>query len=262
MRQPILTPFLAVAALLALFSSCASPYRLTWRVRDMVAAQSSTINLVGHGEVMATVSKLTMQKILLAHFRITRAAGIQAELLIVDGSDPNAFAGSVNGRPTIGVNLGMLKLIGDDIDEFASLLGHEAAHLARRHGETGRTRGSTLQAIGSLAGMGLAAAGVPAAGTITGLAADLVDTSYSRDDEREADSLGVGYSMSAGYDPYGAVRLHEKMLKVSGATLLPFLSSHPSGQERIENMKALIGAKKPEASGDTQPPQETPSSES
>jgi predicted Zn-dependent protease len=60
---------------------------------------------------------------------------------------------------------------------------------------------------------------------------------------READAVGVGYAMSAGYDPYGAVRIHEKLLQASGGSLLPFLSSHPSGEERIENLKAIIRAK-------------------
>jgi len=240
---------LALVSLL-LFSGCAtSPYRLAWRVREVVLAPSTTINLVRPDrQVIATVSKLSMQKLMLAHLRIARAAGIQAELLIVEGSDPNAFAGLVNGRPTIGINLAMLKLIGDDIDEFASLVGHEAAHLAKGHGEAGRTRSNTLQAIGSVVGMGLGAAGVPAAGTIAGLAADLINTAYSREEEREADALGVGYGMSAGFDPYGAVRLHERLLKVSSGSLLPFLSSHPSGQERIENLKALIEARKSQRS--------------
>lgn len=84
---------------------------------------------------------------------------------------------------------------------------------------------------------------MPGAATIAGLGADLIDASYSRDQEREADALGVGYVMSAGFDPNGGIRLHEKLLKTSRGLSLPFLSSHPSGEERIENLKALIGDK-------------------
>ncbi|MBI4490832.1 MAG: M48 family metalloprotease [Deltaproteobacteria bacterium] len=235
----------ALASLLAPLSACVtSRYRLAWRVRELATAPSPAIHLVAHNQVMATVDTATMQKLLLAHFRVTRAAGVQADLLIVEGNDPNAFAGLVNGRPTIGINLAMLKLLGGEVDEFACLLGHEAAHFARGHGESGRTRSSTLQAIGSLVGMGLGAAGVPGGGTIAGLAVDLIDTAYSREEEREADALGVGYARSAGYDPYGAIRFQEKLQRVSGGSLLPFLSSHPSGQERIENLKALVEGKK------------------
>ena len=92
-------------------------------------------------------------------------------------------------------------------------------------------------------GAGIAAAGVPAAGLITGLAADIVDASYSRDDEREADAASIDYMMANRFDPARAVRLHEKMLKLPGIRI-PFLSSHPSSEERIENLRKLIEAKK------------------
>lgn len=238
-----LLEYLVLSGFLALLSACAAPRsKLVWRVRELAMAPAPVIQLVGHNQVMGSVDRLNMQKLLLAHFRITRAAGVQADFLLVEGSDPNAFAASVSGRPTIAISLGMLKLIGDDVDEFASLVGHEAAHLARNHGGAARSRSSTLQALGTVAGFGLGAAGVPVGGTIAGLAVDLIDTAYSRDEEREADAFGIGYAEAAGYDPYGAVRLQEKMLNVSGPTLLPFLSSHPSWQERVENLKVLIEA--------------------
>ena len=240
-----LSECLVLSGFLALLTGCAaSGYKLAWRLRDVAMAPAPVIDLVGNNRVMATVDRTSMQRLLLAHFRITRAAGVQADLLLVEGSDPNAFAGPISGRPTIGISLGMLKLIGDDVDEFASLLGHEAAHLARNHGAAANSRGNTLQVLGTLAAAGLGAAGVPAGGTIAGLAVDLIDTAYSRDEEREADAFGVGYAEAAGYNLYGALRLQEKMLKVSGPNLLPFLSSHPSGQERLENLKSLIEARK------------------
>jgi predicted Zn-dependent protease len=148
--------------------------------------------------------------------------------------------GLIPGRHVIGINVGMLKLLEDDIDAIAALLGHEAAHLAKNHAESGRTRSTTIQGIGSLVSVGLGIAGVPAAGTLTGLAVDLIDTSHDREQEQEADSLGVGYMIAARYDPQGAIRLHEKLLQVSGGTLLPFLSSHPSGEERVQNLRELI----------------------
>jgi predicted Zn-dependent protease len=87
-------------------------------------------------------------------------------------------------------------------------------------------------------------AGVPAAGLISGLGADIIESSFSRDDEREADAWGIDYMMAAGSDPWAAVRLHEKMLALPGGVRIPFLSSHPSGQERIENLKQLIETKR------------------
>jgi Zn-dependent protease with chaperone function len=60
--------------------------------------------------------------------RISRAANIQSDLYIVEGDDPNAFATFVNGQRVIGINLGMVKLIDGDVNQYAALIGHEAAH--------------------------------------------------------------------------------------------------------------------------------------
>lgn len=232
--------------ILTLLSGCAtSQGRLVWRVREMALVQTPMIGLQARDHTMlVTLNTRTVQRVLLAHIRITRTAGLPAELVIVEGKEPNAFAGLMSGRRVIGINTEMVKLIGDDVDEFAALVGHEAAHWAKGHVDSARAREGTLYAIGTLAAVGLGAAGVPAAGTITGLGVDLINASYSRDQEREADASSVDYLLSNGYDPHAAVRLHEKLLKISGKSLLPFLSSHPSGRERIENLKALIQSKK------------------
>ena len=236
---------LVVAALLFLGPGCVAPHgKLVWRVRDMAFVPTPTIGLQGRSEqVILTMNTPTVQKLLLAHIRITRAANVQAELVIVEDDNANAFVGLMNGRRVIAINTGMIKLIGADIDEYAALLGHETAHWAKGHVQSGQTRSGTLQGISTLAAIGLGAAGVPAAGLITGFGADLIEASYSRDEEREADALGVEYMRSAGFDPQGAVRLYEKLLKVSTGAALPFLSSHPSGEERIKNLKALVEAK-------------------
>jgi predicted Zn-dependent protease len=239
-------PF-AFALLLAVLAGCSTPTssgNVAWRVREMVLAPTSDVALYGPGEkVLLVINKQMVQRLLLAHFRITRSAGIQAELFIVEGEEPNAFVGVLEGRRMIAINIAMVRLIGENTDEFAALLGHEAAHWAKGHVDSSQARSNTIQGIGTLIGVGLGIAGVPAAGIITGLGADLIQASYSRDDEREADALGIEYMLAAGFDPQGALRLQEKMLKLPGARKVPFLSSHPSGEERLENLQKLIKAK-------------------
>jgi predicted Zn-dependent protease len=211
----------------------------------MAVARSSTVTLYGAGEtVLLTMNKQTVQKLLLAHFRITRSAGTQAELLIVEGDEPNAFAALMNGRRTIAISIGMIKLIGENnMDEFAALLGHEAAHWAMGHVDSAKVRSTTIQGISTLVGAGMGVAGIPAAGLITGLSAELIEASYSRDAEREADALSIDYMVASGFDPEGAVRLQEKMLKQPAGLRVPFLSTHPSGRERVETLKKLIVAR-------------------
>jgi predicted Zn-dependent protease len=236
---------LPTLALMFFLTGCAPSSPMYWNVRELVLAPAPVIQLTApDNQVIMNIDRQTVQKLFLAHRRITRAAGVQADLLIVDGDEPNAFAGVVNGRRSIAINTAMTKLIGDDIDKGAALLGHEAAHWAKGHGDTRKARSSTIQGIGTAIGVGLGMAGVPGAGYIAGVGADLIDASYSRDDEREADALGVEYMMASGFDPQGAVRLHEDMLKLSGALHIPFLSGHPSGAERLENLQKLIAAKK------------------
>jgi predicted Zn-dependent protease len=218
---------------------------LYWNVRNLVLAPEPVITLMAPGDkLVLNINKQTVQNVFLSHLRITRAANVQADLLFVDGDDPNAFAGLVNGRRVIAINAAMGRLVGDDVDAFAALLGHETAHWAKGHVDAGKLRANTIQAVGTLVGAGLGMAGVPGAGYISGFGADLIEASYSRDDEREADAFGVEYMMAAGFDPGAAVRLHEKMLELPSGVRIPFLSSHPSGEERIENLKKLIEAQK------------------
>jgi predicted Zn-dependent protease len=207
----------------------------------MVLGTTSTVQLANpQHETLLSIPAKTLQQMMLAHLRLSRTAGVPSELYIIDGEEPNAFAAMIDGRRVTGINLGMIKLLDGDIDEYAALIAHEAAHWAKEHGDRGAMRSRTLGALGTAAGMGLSAAGVPAAGLISGLGINLIDSSFDRDQEREADALSIEYVVANNYDPWAAIRLHQKFLKVDPSVRLPFLSSHPSGEERIRNLKSLI----------------------
>jgi Zn-dependent protease with chaperone function len=234
-----------LAILCVITAGCAmGQSKLYWRVKDMVLLQGPVLDLANPSEkILISVPTKTMQETMLAHLRISRSAGMPSEFYIVDGDEPNAFAGIINGQRVTAISLGMVKLINGDIHEYAALIGHEVAHWAKGHVDAGRTRSHTLSAVGTLVGVGLSAAGVPAAGLISGLGVDLIDSSFDRDQEREADALSIEYMMTNNYDPWAAIRLHEKFLKIDRGLRLPFLSSHPSSEERIQNLKAVIEAK-------------------
>ena len=237
--------FILLTALFLLSGCAMQPFKLAWRVRDVALETGPTVKFYKPDERIAlTLPTRTVQEIMLAHLRINRSANVQSELYFVDGDTPNAFAGPLaTGQRIIAINVGMVKLVGSDVNEYAALIGHEAAHWAKDHATAGQTRTNTLNAIGTLVGVGLSAAGVPAAGIISGFGVDLIDSSYSRDQEREADALSVDYMIANHYDPKAAITLHEKFLKTDSGLHLPFLSSHPSSEERIQNLKALIEAK-------------------
>src|SRR5262245_24221371 len=234
--------FLLLPLLLSVVG-CSTQGKLYWRAKDFVLGRGPTVGLEDiNAQVVLTIPTRTLQEITLAHLRINRAAKIQSELYLVEGDDANAFATYVNGQRVVGINLGMVKMLESNISEYAALLGHEAGHWAKGHVDSA-TRTHTLRAIGTLVGVGLSAAGVPAAGLISGLGADLIESVYSRDQEREADAQSIEYMLASDYDPWGAIRLQEKLLNNKGwGFRLPFLSSHPSNEERIQNLKALIAA--------------------
>ncbi|WP_019895128.1 M48 family metallopeptidase [Hydrogenovibrio halophilus] len=121
-------------------------------------------------------------------------------------------------------------------DEIAAIMGHEMAHALREHG---RERAS--QAM--LGQVGLAALQI--LGGVQGPALDasnmVVQTTFilpnSRTHETEADRMGVELAARAGFDPYGAVRVWEKMLKLSKDAPPEFLSTHPAHESRIKDLK-------------------------
>ena len=238
---------LAVLAVIWLWIAGCSTFqgRLFWRLRELALAPSPVIEFQSpEGKIVLTMNAQTVNKLLLAHLRVTRSAGVQAELVIAEGEHPNAFVGLTTGRRVVAINTAMIMLIGDDIDEFAALLGHETAHWAKGHVDSGKLRSKTIEGVGALLGSGLAMVGIPAAGLITGVGGDLIETSFSRDEEREADALSVDYIMANGFNAGAAVRLQEKLQKLPGGLSVPFLSTHPSSEERIDNLKKLIAAKK------------------
>ena len=237
---------LMLLCICGLLAGCAthSQGNLFWNVRELARVPAPTVALLGPNEkIILRLNTQTLQKLMLAHLRLSRTANVQTDLLIVEGDDPNAFAGLVHERRAVVINTGMVRLIGEDMNEFAALLGHETAHWAKGHVDSGQMRANTIQGIGTLIAVGLGVAGVPGAGYITGLGANLIEASYSRDDEREADAASIEYMIASGFDPWGAVRLHEKLLEMPGGVRISFLSGHPSGEERIENLKKIIEAK-------------------
>ena len=66
-----------------------------------------------------------------------------------------------------------------------------------------------------------------------------VTTSFTRDQEREADRQGIIWANMNGYDPMGAARLFQALEAKSGNSPLPFFQTHPNPGERVENARAI-----------------------
>lgn len=238
---------LALGMLSTMSAAAAQAFRYQWNIRDIVAASSDVIELRSRERLLLGKVSATQMRVLYAvKSSIEAVAELPVELLIVDGKSPNAFAGKGrNGENIIGINLAMLDILGLDVHAAAALIGHEIAHLKLAHGaERAKQRaGSGIMKV--LGGVALGSLGVPAGGLISDITVTAIETSYSRDNEREADYLGAIWAIEADYEAEGAARLHEAMYEKSRHSPTPFLSSHPSGPERIASLRELAARLSP-----------------
>ena len=125
-------------------------------------------------------------------------------------------------------------------DEIAAVMGHEISHALREHG-----REQQAKSTGTSVGLRLLGAGVAAyAGLdprLTDYAAStgakLAALKFSRDDEREADLIGLDLAARAGFDPRAGIALWQKMAQLNQQQPLALLSTHPGGAERITQIE-------------------------
>ncbi len=160
----------------------------------------------------------------------------RSALYITRGDTPNASAGIRNGHNTVLVNFAMFDMIDGEADLWAALLGHELAHLKLKHGESQAKKQIPMTVLKTVTA---AVINNPLTNIASSTLLDSVTAKFSRDDERQADYMGVIWAIEADHDAYGAVELHRRMKELSPGHPLPFLSTHPSSPERIEKLEAL-----------------------
>ena len=179
--------------------------------------------------------------------RVIRAAGgdpAQWEVVVFQSDQLNAFA-LPGGK--IGFYTGILDLMDND-DQIAAVMGHEVAHVKFRHAALRAGRANQTQLGLGLGGAALGASGVQNAGAwmqIFGAGVTVANTlPFSREHELEADREGLYYMARAGYEPYEAVKFWQKMEAKKDGAPPEFLSTHPSGGTRIQQLEAEIAKMK------------------
>ncbi|MBD2773308.1 M48 family metallopeptidase [Iningainema tapete] len=214
-------------------------YAVTGSLLGPFSALDSTILLFkGEGAVGESVAKqakkrmdLVKDEAVLAYVneigqKLVQVAGreeFKYEFFVIPQSDLNAFA-LPGGK--IFINAGAIAKTNSEA-ELAGLIGHELSHVVLSHGFQLVTQGNL---IGNLTQY------IPYGGTL----GQLFALSYSRDMERQADTLGTRLIVASGYAADGLRNLMVTMDKQQKFVPPKWLSSHPGGNERVRYLEELI----------------------
>jgi predicted Zn-dependent protease len=175
---------------------------------------------------------------LIPQVRVFREDAVQWdwEINVQTSKDLNAYC-MPGGK--IMVYTGLIEQLDLTDAELAAVIGHEIAHALREHSRERISRAYAQQLV--LAGAAVAA-GV-GGGTLdlaNQVATVTFQLPHSREQEAEADRMGLELMARAGYDPKAAVSVWQKMGKAGSGGPPEFLSTHPSGESRIEDLEASI----------------------
>lgn len=145
---------------------------------------------------------------------------------------------------------GLIEKLNATDDELAAVIGHEIAHALREHGRERMSQAYVqqfgLQALAAILTNSTSAA----VGNASMQAANMGSQLFfalpnSREQEREADKIGLELAARAGYNPDAAITLWQKMEAQGGAKPPEFLSTHPASANRITELRALTPKVKP-----------------
>jgi predicted Zn-dependent protease len=179
-----------------------------------------------------------------------RARDWKWEVNLLGSAQVNAFC-MPGGK--IAFFYGILARLQLSDDEVAFIMGHEVSHALLEHAreQMGKNTGTSLLLRGGAALLGLGSLGDLAAQA----GGQLLAKAYSRQDETEADRLGMIMSARAGYDPRAGVTLWQKMMAGGNGGPPAWLSTHPTNEERIAEIEKRLSRVEPLYDAAGKPPQ-------
>lgn len=210
------------------------------------SAKQSYAQVISQARAKGTLNKnpLQTQRVrqiankLIPQTKIFRAEAVSWnwEVNVITSNEVNAWC-MPGGK--IAFYSGIIEKLNLTDGEIAAIMGHEIAHALREHGRERVSEALMLQ-------MGLKALSdskaveqnkIPIAAVASTL---LISLPNSRQQETEADEIGLELMARAGYDPRESVSLWTKMQTQSGLKPPEFLSTHPSDSTRIRNLESMI----------------------
>ena len=187
-----------------------------------------------------------------------RANRWQWEVNLIGSSQLNAFC-MPGGK--IAFYTGIIDRLKLTDDEIAVIMGHEIAHALREHARERIAKTQLTHGIANIASELLAGTkygGLAQLGLQGG--ANLLSLKFSRDDETEADVVGLDLAARAGFDPRAGISLWQKMAAANKGVPPQWLSTHPAGPNRIKEIEQHLPEVLPlyDAAKNRQPTAEKP----
>jgi Zn-dependent protease with chaperone function len=198
------------------------------------AAQQNALLPQDHPQVVR-LRAIAQRQIPFSYDWNARAKNWKWEINVFKSKQVNAFC-MPGGK--IAFFYGILEQLQLTDDEVSMVMGHEMAHALREHareqmGKTAATRGA-IGLAGALFGLG------DVGQTVANIGGQLLTLRFGREDESEADLVGMELSARSGYNPRAGVTLWNKMAQASKGAPPQFLSTHPSGPTRIRDIEANL----------------------
>ena len=164
-----------------------------------------------------------------------RAKDWQWEVNLIASNQINAFC-MPGGK--IAFYTGILDQLQLSDDEVAMIMGHEMAHALREHARErmGKSAATNIGAglLSQLLGLG------DLGQTVAGIGVQLINLRFGREDESEADLVGMELGARAGFDPRAGITLWQKMASANKGAPPQWLSTHPAGATRIADMQRIL----------------------
>jgi predicted Zn-dependent protease len=164
--------------------------------------------------------------------------------VLADAQTVNAFA--LPGGP-IFITRALLNRLKNEA-QLSGVLGHEVGHVVGRHSAEHIAKSQLAQTLVGAVGVATSdnEGGGQQGAYLAAFVAQMAQLKYGREDELEADSLGVDLMSEAGYDPRALISIMEILARSSGGSRQPeFLSSHPDPGNRQERIRWAIANRFP-----------------
>lgn len=242
----------AIAALLALPACSTNP--VTGKSEVVLVSEQQEVELgrqyfpvatqLSEGETPHREIQEVVRRVGMKMARTSERPNLPWEFSVVDSNQPNAY--SLPGGK-ISISRGLVSKMESE-DQLASVLGHEIGHVTAKHAVVSASRNQLLGAVLGVGGAVLQGTGTAGAGAIQAagqIGATLLVQKYSRDQERQADELGMKYMTATGYNPRAFVETMEILAAAAKSEPSKFemlFASHPVTSERIATARERLSS--------------------